>query len=383
MTLRSLADFTVAEEDVETSLGKWIPELSTEDADRFKVVKRLQKQHVEIMSQKCRRGRKGKRIDQGAAKQSKSRVKKKPAGPGGKQGKKVPKWMPEHDAKWRSIPFKKQKPHCAVGSVVSQQASKQSDKRAIHSCLRQCDPYIFCFTCARMLGSHAHMQITVSARLVWRKACDTIRLYHESIYATNSYYALLTPRMQNTLLMEQCRFEVGDPHRPISFDLQSSTGRVPRTALIHAVGCVLSRAGSSLGLLGHLHARHQPNTYIAFAHESAHACKHACYMHVCTYPCSRQGIENQDPSSCDGSRDGAPCQLPLGCVWYDTPTVTGEPGGRPQFGIEALLLQGASPEHLKAVCPGRYHAKFLPDLGGNAFLPTQFINFFIASLLTD
>ena len=47
MTLRSLADFTVAEEDVETSLGKWIPELSTEDADRFKVVKRLQKQHVE------------------------------------------------------------------------------------------------------------------------------------------------------------------------------------------------------------------------------------------------------------------------------------------------------------------------------------------------
>ncbi len=58
------------------------------------------------MSQKGRRGGKGKRIDQGAAKQSKSRVRKKPADPGGKQVKKVPKWMPEHDAKWRSIPLR-------------------------------------------------------------------------------------------------------------------------------------------------------------------------------------------------------------------------------------------------------------------------------------
>ena len=44
--------------------------------------------------------------------------------------------------------------------------------------------------------------------------------------------------------------------------------------------------------------------------------------------------------------------MPMSYIWYDDNSVTSYPGGRPQFGVEALLLQGVDPELLPSVVPG-------------------------------
>ncbi len=132
---------------------------------------------------------------------------------------------------------------------------------------------------------------------------------HKKQLAENPYVPLLTPRANECLLIEKCRYGINAPDRPKSFDLQSSSGRTPT------------------------------------------------------------------------SSEGTPCQLPMSWVWLEDPEVTSQPGGRIQFGIEALLLQGCCMEHLSAVVPGVYFSSFLQDLGGNAFMVTQFAIFFLASLL--
>jgi hypothetical protein len=110
--------------------------------------------------------------------------------------------------------------------------------------------------------------------------------YFTKYYKNNPFFWLCPPRAREVLLLEQCRFHKKSRDRPIAFDIQQSSGRVPK------------------------------------------------------------------------SRTGSTTQMPMSVIWYESsavmPTDADYTGGRWQFGIESLLLQGACLDHMRGLFPSKY-----------------------------
>ncbi len=54
------------------------------------------------------------------------------------------------------------------------------------------------------------------------------RPFYKRQLQRNPYFQVITPRSQECLLLELCRNSKRDEQRPLVFDIQSNTGRVPK-----------------------------------------------------------------------------------------------------------------------------------------------------------